>query len=408
MKKGTFWNILRFVPCLLFLGIITSLFVRNMGTFLKYTQETLPSGYKAYTQSIDKHLSENLAGKYDYINLNGSAFRLLGLNTLNECFRLENGYLASFSVFTDIDASADDVKALSDFLEQKDIPFLYTYIPAKEHSFDARVSAEYASNIQNPKVKELAQALDARQVNHLDLDGWFQENGWKMEDIYFRTDHHWLPEAAFTAARLIMERFSETGGAVFQEETLDPENWTFEVYEDIFLGSQGKKTGQAYAGVDDLCLITPNFPVETYIGRVHPDRTISNFDSSTVYWPAGLEGENVFHRNPYGVYIGNSYPYLYLRNDLAVNQKKILIIGDSYRLPTECFLTTQFSEIFHVDMREYVDGSFATMLNQIQPDLVLYICVLPVYNDVQNFGLEEWARDFGEKTLGAPCLEYLL
>ena len=405
MKKTSFWHKLRFVPCLLFLGIMVSLFLRNGDTFLRYTQEHLSKDYKAYTQGAETYLSENLAGKHSYIDFNGAVAKLLGINTLNDRFRLKNGYMAAFTDFGDIDASADNVKMLSDFLEQEDIGFLYVYIPPKEHCFDAQVPAGYGVHNQNATVTELAKALDARQVNHLNPDDWFRRNGWKMEDIYFRTDHHWLPEAAFTTVRLIMERLAETGDVVFDAESLAAENWVFEVYEDYFLGADGRQTGPIYAGVDDFCVIHPKEPSEIYVGRVNPDRTMPNLDTSSIYRLAGLDGDTVYDRDPYGVYLGNNYPYAYIRNDQAVNNQRLLVIGDSYRLPAECFLITQFSELIHVDMREYKDGSFAALVKQVKPDQVLFLGCVPAFEKVEDFGLEGWAESFSGKVAGAACFE---
>lgn len=84
------------------------------------------------------------------------------------------------------------------------------------------------------------------------------------------------------------------------------------------------------------------------------------------------------------------YPIRRTINEDGWNDKRILIVGDSFKTPFEYFMTTQFKEVYTIDLRYYTDGTFAEYVEEIQPDLVI-MCTASTANDtLYAFGVEEY------------------
>ncbi|MCD7748976.1 MAG: hypothetical protein LUH42_02880, partial [Oscillospiraceae bacterium] len=138
--------------------------------------------------------------------------------------------------------------------------------------------------------------------NYIDMDAWFEENGWSMEDVFFKTDHHWMPQAGLAAARVTMELLSQQGLTEYDSTLLEDENWTVTVLEDWFLGSHGKRVGTLYAGVDDISVYTPNFATNyTYSGLKR--YTTTWYYSDTILDLEYADNADYFNDNPYCIYI---------------------------------------------------------------------------------------------------------
>ncbi|MDR1642664.1 MAG: hypothetical protein LBT59_23490 [Clostridiales bacterium] len=57
----------------------------------------------------------------------------------------------------------------------------------------------------------------------------------------------------------LTEKLSVDYGFEYDRALLDPANYTYEVFSDWFLGSQGKRVGPLFTGVDNFTIIHPSF-----------------------------------------------------------------------------------------------------------------------------------------------------
>jgi hypothetical protein len=81
------------------------------------------------------------------------------------------------------------------------------------------------------------------------------------ENDFFKTDHHWNLEGAFRAFCKLTAVLPDYGFSVDPAWT-DWDSYEKTVYEDSFLGSQGKRVGTLFAGLDDLTAIDPEFDTD--------------------------------------------------------------------------------------------------------------------------------------------------
>ena len=350
------------------------------------------------SNNFEGKLQEKFYARNYFINLNGLMTNMMGVNTLNERQKLANGYLTSLSSSSDITTYAESISELNHFLEKRGIDFLYALAPNKGNIYDARYAPGYSSDAWK-NIDQMLNLLSESDVNFIDLDYAFEKTGLSTEDLYFKTDHHWLPEAAFFATNEMLGYMEDEFGINYDGSMENYDAWTVETYEDFFLGSEGKRVGTYYVGVDDISIIY----------RTGQDIELSYISKGSTKWnyrnnvidETKLTRCDYFNLNPYASYIGGDYPLVNIRNKNAANDLKIMVMGDSYRLPVETYLSAYFTEIYHIDLRHYTDGTLAQYIEEVQPDIVL-MCTNSTTDGVfYKFGLEDYSAAL-EKTEDIP------
>ncbi|MCD7855957.1 MAG: hypothetical protein LUG66_10145 [Clostridiales bacterium] len=365
-------TIIRIIPAALFLIFLYYMMIKNYNGTLRDTVENTKisiEGFTSLSDTFEGTLQNNIYGKSKYINLNGLMTALLGIKDLNDRQKLSNGYLTWTGRLLDVTDASENIIELNNFLSDRNIDFIYLLAPASASIYDAEFAPGYTSEASK-NIDAMTDALTAGGVDVIDMDSRYEEMGLGTEDVFFVTDHHWKPEAALKAAKCTMEKLAAKGAVDYSEDLLSDENWNVTVYEDIFLGSHGKRTGTKYAGVDDISVYEPKFPTNySYSGLRYNTTTWEYHDN--LLDMSYTEKADYFNDNPYCIYMYRDYPIRTAINTEAPNDKKILITGDSFKIPYEYFLTTQFKEVYTIDLRYYTDGTLPEYIEEIQPDIVL-------------------------------------
>ncbi|MCD8116586.1 MAG: hypothetical protein LUE21_05650 [Oscillospiraceae bacterium] len=384
-------TILMLIPSAVFLVFIFYMLARNMTGEVKETIKDTEISFYGFSQlsgEFEDTLQEDFYQKNDFINLNGLTTRVLGINNLNNVQKLANGYLTSFTNATDTTDETESIIELDAFLSGRGIDFVYILAPNKAAFYGAEFAPGYSSTAYQD-INAMISALDTAGVTTIDMDAWFEENSWSMEDVYFITDHHWMPQAGLAAARVTMELLSQQGIAEYESELLEDDSWTVTVLEDWFLGSRGKRVGTLYAGVDDISVYTPNFATNySYSGL--PEGSTTWRYSDSILNLSYMENKNYFGSDPHCIYLYGDYPLQIITNTEACNDMRVLVVGDSFRRVWEYFLTTQFSAVYTIDLRHYTDGTFVQYVEEIQPDIVIMCTNSTSDSALYTFGTAEY------------------
>ena len=156
----------------------------------------------------------------------------------------------------------------------------------------------------------------------------------------------------------------------------DISNYDIEKYEKWHLGSQGQRTGQYYAGIDDFDLFIPKF-----------DTTIQHNDQvgkmqDLVYNMEKLQKRELNQRGTYDYVFGNSlsdYKNLDCKND-----KKILIMTDSMGECVNQYLIMGFGEI--KTLSDYTSEDLtAEVIQEYNPDIVILL-YYPIFLQENSVG----------------------
>lgn len=384
---------LSLLPAVLFALFLFGMMTKTTGNGAADTIKRTPlsaEGFAELSNRFEESLQSQCYEKEFFVNLNGWTTKLLGIHTLNGRVKTKDGFLAFEESSVDISYPAKQVIALNDFLKERDIDFLYMLAPTAVSIYDAQLAPGYQTGASQ-NIEDMMIALEQACVPTINADALYRENGLHSQDVLFYTDHHWRPEAAFFVTHHAMRYMADAFDVAYDDSMADFSQWEVTVYEHYFLGSHGKAVGSKYAGTDDISLIRRKGQGDVSFSCLHKDSTDWSYRNS-VFEDSHLSQRDYFHLDPYSVYIGGTYPQAVIRNEKALNLKKIMVIGDSFRRPVESFLTSYFGEVYHIDSRYNTDKTIVRWISEIQPDIVL-MCTYE--NGLQGkeqyeFGLEEY------------------
>ena len=163
-------------------------------------------------------------------------------------------------------------------------------------------------------------------------------------------------------------------------EYADFDNYSVTHYPKLFLGSWGQKLGTYFSwlGRDDFDLIVPSFFTDfVEIQPFKEERRHGDFENSVLNLGEGKLQKNGFESSVYDVYGGN-YRLQIIQNKTNKNEKKVLMIRDSFAQPVGSFFATQVKELHLCDVRnhaQYVGEklNLQEYIQKIHPDYVMVL-----------------------------------
>ncbi|MGP3787615.1 hypothetical protein [Paenibacillus sp. 1A_MP2] len=149
------------------------------------------------------------------------------------------------------------------------------------------------------------------------------------------------------------------------DKPLDPDhyftdlnNYNVVPYQDIFIGSQGRKAGKYFAGDDDFDLIYPKFKTDYsfYFKTGETEATLNGRfeDALLTTYPLNVQGATYdLTADKYFTYLYGNQGIVHVVNKDKSNGLKVMFIKDSLAVPMISFLSTVVSEIYLIDPRYY-------------------------------------------------------
>lgn len=298
-------------------------------------------------------------------------------------------------------AQAADLKRCQIAVEEMGATFLYLQVPGKLEP-GAEGLPYGVEDATNASADALLSALDEAEVEYIDFRETLAQANGEWSDWFYTTDHHWNQDGAFLAFQALAQRLEqcyprqepeeetdetdeteETDGETEpQEPEEEPEPFDLDyrltertwyertTLEDFFLGSQGKRVGTRYAGVDDFTLWVPKFP--TLLHYNAPAAGVDRYGSmtETVLFPEQVEEKDYFDATAYTYYAGGDYPISWITNYYNPDGPRVVLIRDSYACALTPYLALACSELVTIDPR-YFTGDVLTYISWAQPDVVL-------------------------------------
>lgn len=389
MKRLTFerLGIILFCATLIGSGALTVL--GSIKPIAKTTLTGMQSGYEAdgiggsiegAISGLESAINENVFARTSYINLFGLSSRLLDKHyimdtNITSSVVKDNHNMLQFICFpVDTTPYVEEIANLKGVLDELDTPLLYVQTPLK--TIDGYTEMpDGITDYANANTDTFLENLKEVGVDTIDLRQNIKEQDLDLSDLFYTTDHHWKTQTAFWAVGEVTDYLKENTGI-----NLDPEgfytnsdNYESILYEQNFLGSQGRRVGKYYGGVDDYTLMLPNYDTDYTV-------TINKSNSSSVAegsFKEAIVKENLLNptdifTNRYAAYFGADFPEVIIQNHSSENDMKVLIFKDSFGLPFSAFLSTMVGETRMLDTR-YYNGDIEEYVKEYQPDLVLYV-----------------------------------
>lgn len=327
MKTTPFYETLAALLLLVLLAVgCTVGIIRGIHGYRAEFRKTGSRSVKVFAAHVlggmEKSMPECL--RYPMITLNGGFQRMIGRGTVSnsrdlDVIRLSNGHLARQGVWTCTPESlhdmavrrADAVLRLHAHLQQTGTSFLFVLLP---HQIAPALAGNLplgADDCMNPLGDAFAANAGARGVPLLDIRNWF-------------------------------------------------------------LGSSGKRTGPAYAGVDDICYLVPRFETSlTYEIPSHRIRQSGDFPHAVFF--KNHTSRDFYRRNSYAAYLNGDYGYSRLVNHRGGNGKRLLVLKDSFANVITPHLATTFAETHMVDLRYLGNETLGEVIERTAPDIVIWM-----------------------------------
>lgn len=342
----------------------------------RFTQETAAAENAIQQALTDQHLLIQLYGGYQ--TLTGRTV-VEDIEPDNTVVRLDNGSLTfAAEGAPSAAAQAASLKRLQHALDDRGISLLYLQSPSKIE--DSAALPCGVTDTANENADALLAVLEKVGVDYLDFRQTLRDAGGPWQDWFYVTDHHWNQEGAFVAFQALCAKLEDydqqvnvSRGVKRRPISIDG-RWTDRDSYDIsslpssFLGSQGKRVGSLYAGMDDFALWTPKFPTLLRYDATNP---VSYGDASeTVLFPKRLEEPDPFDANPYTYYAGGDYGAARITNYYNPQGPRVLLIRDSFACAVTPYLAYATSQLTTIDPR-YFTGDLLSYIDWVQPDVVL-------------------------------------
>lgn len=347
---------------------------------------------------LSRYTGEHLLFRKRYIEAAITLEKILGLSFMKNTAStaayaiLDGDYLVGYADPVDVTNCAKFLTDFNKFLQGKNIPLLYIQAPDKVSEEDAIASTR---NFANRNADNLLAALKRTDVPTLDLRGEIHRQGLVHHDLFLKTDHHWKPETGLWAAKVISDQLNASFGFDIDTSLYDPERYNYHIQDD-HLGSAGRLATLAVAAPEPIAFIFPKFKTDLTI-RIPSRNLDERGDFGVTYYKELREymsqEKNIYDKDYYYTYLYGSNPVVFVRNNHAAYEKKILVISDSFNWTIAPFLALGVENLDVLNLRHFT-GSVCSFIDQTSPDIVLVLYHLGAINNTIDYDSHSSHFDF--------------
>ena len=273
--------------------------------------------------------------------------------------------LLSEKQLDDYSNAINELSEISDGLG-KDV--YYTMMPHKTNVL-RHLYPKYVDNTGNIDINksEFRNRLESDILTYIDMDEYLLNNFSEdeLEQLYFKTDHHWTSIGAFENFKMMASRM-ELG---ISQDDLDKhfDRYTTTTVKDKdFIGSYNQNL--------DMLVEEEEHVNYAYIDKAKYTYELNGKEKNEEDVIATSRDKNEWDYG--GAYIrGAQTNILNIKNDKALVDKKILIFRDSYQAPTTWLFADLFSEVEIADPRniDKIDKTYEEIIKDSNSDIVMFM-----------------------------------
>lgn len=320
-------------------------------------------------KDIEKVFDDQFFQRESFVKLYSWVQYKLGKKKINNRILGKDNYTFVVHYPRVLDHQITNLNELGDYCSKKGIDMFFSLIPTKDLVMIDKIPEYYRNDYS--EVFDLFENKLSNSIDYINLYNTIKKAE-KSQPQYYKTDHHWNTNGVFTAYREIVDRINNVLPEIGESHPRD--NFKFETYEDIFIGSSGRViTTSVVKEYDDISLFYPIFNSNLYVeSRYAKDYPIYHMD----YISSGL------YNNDYGVYLAGAEQDLKIQNRISSNDKTAVVVGISFAPPLTILLAEHFREINYVDLRYTEHESLYSLINEKQPDVVIFLYYSGEFNDI--------------------------
>lgn len=327
---------------------------------------------------IEMFCEDYIVFRMSFVKLNAYINKLIGINIVHDAeddvVKMKNGAFTFCSKKVNIESHVKNIVDLNNFLQQKNIEFCYIQAPGKIDKYNSNLLPKGVDDYSNENADQLLQSLNKNNISTFDLREEIFKEKLDYNQLFFLTDHHWKPETGLWATHKIAKFLNENNNFMFKDNLFDLNNYNIDVIKKCWLGSQGKKVSQVYAEPEDISIITPKFSSD--LSLTIPSQEVQERGKFEDIMIDYSRFDNIDYNNSYlyEAYLRDNNPIVNIHNYNIheENNKKLLIISNSYNLVVSPFLSLGLKDINVLNL-SYFTGSVKSFIQQTNPNMVIVL-----------------------------------
>lgn len=366
----------RYVPMFVFL-----IFIYGMALWFLFAPKTdYSSSEKRYLQEFPETSVENIAsGEFGsefesyfadhfpsrnfWVGFNAYYNLEIGNNGASGVYKCDNGYLINKPVSTD-NKVEKNTNAIVKFKDNVDVPITVMFAPSTGYIADDVLPTVHDEYNDDTYFESASKTFENNGIAFVDLRETFKEAYNNGSQLYYKTDHHWTTEGAYTAYAQLCKNLAT--------EPVAKESLNVEKYDD-FYGTTYSTSGFWLTDPDTVEVWNNPENTDNIKVTITEGTEVNEYDSMYFY-------DHIDEDDKYPVFIDGNHALTEITNSEAEGGT-IIVIKDSFSHCLAPFLAENYSKVILVDMR-YYKQSVSDIVAQEKPEQILVM-----------YGIDNFATD---------------
>lgn len=229
------------------------------------------------------------------------------------------------------------------------------------------------------KEEQIVSECNSNDIDCLLFSDYLKANNKQNKDVFFRTDHHWLPENGIIACKMISEWLNQRGYEI-DPSIYDLNQYTIKLNSNPMIGSFGKKVTLVYTDPEYMPIIKPKYTtdISAFISRDNTTKT-GMIDEILLY-DAFLDGKDIYNNTQYYYYGNKDHELIEIHNNELHDGKKILLIKNSFANCVYPFMCHMAENVSVIDLRHF-QGCLDTYIKQYNPDTIIVMYTVAAFSN---------------------------
>lgn len=336
---------------------------RNLAQFPTFSWKNLKDG--SFTDGLEKYVSDQLPFKDELVTLKTDADRLLMHDLQNGVYFGKDGYyLQDYKQDSDqVEKNAECINELAKLCPDADISFML--VPNSISVMSDKLPCVNTSGDQNETIDKVKEMLDEKIRFYCPMSD-LKQAAQDGTQVFYKTDHHWTSDGARVGFDGLMKAMGEPELKADYDVKEIPD----------FLGTLYSKAPSAFADKDTMKLLTDKSNTMTveYINEKKTSDSI--FDTS-------FEDK----KDKYSTFFGGNFANVHITSTGAQQDKKVLILKDSYANSAMPYFTSMYSDVTMIDLRYYhiQEKTVSEYIKDNKIDKVILLYNVDFLNTDNNF-----------------------
>ncbi len=278
----------------------------------------------SYTDKLGEYFSDHFAGRSYWISASGIVKANMGEGIVNDVFVTEDMLLGLYQ--TPVDSYNEFASDVNMYAENYDGTVYFAVIPTSAGVYSDRLPEYLSNNGEKQKIDTLYNSVDnsIRKIDAYNILKMLNDNY-----IYYRNDSKWTSYGAFCVYRTVIQKLGFLPSAY--------DKYTIEHVTGDFRGNLYNKSQYSEVKADIL-------DVYTYRDGAEVTECTGYNNDGTSYTKQLYDKSYISTNDMYNMYLGEDAPLIRIKTSVN-NERKLLVIKDSYADCFIPFLTQHYSEI---------------------------------------------------------------